>query len=512
MGRICAVVLNSVSRDARVLKQAATLAEAGHQVMVIGVADAHHRELQTVLDNGVAITRVPPPPAIGNPNTPAANTVAIVGLLLLIPLLAYSYFYWPVREQLKLVYLLVGAFILLRLGRYSLRLWVSLAERSAKRHAAASGQGESLQSGSRLILATNWRLNRLRNRLRESLAYLAHRTAPGLVDTAYHRSRLRNELMVEAVCAFAPDVLHCHDVHMLSVGALVKKRIRCPVVYDAHEIYEEVAQGSEATARRYRQLHRQHTCIVDRFITINDSIAEWYAEHYPALPPATVIKNATKLVPPVAYDGRMHRAADLRKGAKVLLYQGGYATKRGLENLVRSAEFLPADWTLVMMGWGRLEDHLRGLAAEIEARADRDAPVRFIPPAPQAELANWTAGGTIGVIPYENIGLNHLYCTPNKLWEYPVAGVPVLISPLPEMIKPVTEYSYGWLLPADVPEPEEIARFIAGLSEEEIARAKAACRTFIEADNWDRYALRLLECYADLAVGRAQTADTANAA
>src|SRR5690606_10664221 len=160
-----------------------------------------------------------------------------------------------------------------------------------------------------------------------------------------------------------------------------------------------------------------------------DSIAAWYAEKYPKLAPAVVVMNATEKAPPFDYDGRLHRAAGLPDGARILLYQGGYASKRGLDYLVRSAEHLPADWTLVMMGWGTLEAHRRGVAAEIEVRTlgQRSPPVRFVPPAPQTELPLWTAGGTIGVIPYENVGLNHWFCTPNKLWEYPNAGVPVLV-------------------------------------------------------------------------------------
>ncbi len=58
-------------------------------------------------------------------------------------------------------------------------------------------------------------------------------------------------------------------------------------------------------------------------------------------------------------------------------------------------------------------------------RSGRDeSKVRFIPPAPQKELKSWTQGATLGIIPYEGKMLNHWIATPNKLWEYPSAGVP----------------------------------------------------------------------------------------
>lgn len=66
--------------------------------------------------------------------------------------------------------------------------------------------------------------------------------------------------------------------------------------------------------------------------------------------------------------------------------------------------------------------------------------------ATMAELPLWTAGATVGLIPYMNRGLNHWYCTPNKLWEYPSAGVPVLASPFPEMMKLIQAHGFGWAL------------------------------------------------------------------
>ena len=101
------------------------------------------------------------------------------------------------------------------------------------------------------------------------------------------------------------------------------------------------------------------------------------------------------------------------------------------------------------------------------------------------------------MIPYENIGLNHYLCTPNKLWEYPVAGVPLLISPFPEMMKVVQENDIGWLLPEPI-NPKEVANVIASLSSEEIQQKATKCRDFIRNDNWEKYGNRLVELYRTL--------------
>ncbi|PCJ69295.1 MAG: hypothetical protein COA62_11790 [Rhodobiaceae bacterium] len=310
---------------------------------------------------------------------------------------------------------------------------------------------------------------------------------------------LRSELAIGAIKA-NPEIIHCHDLGTLPSGVKAKEKTGARLVFDAHEIYEDLAQANAKMKRANQQLLKRYEGDVDEFITINDSIADFYAKHYPKLPPAVIIKNATLKADPFEYDGRMHEAAALPREQKILLYQGGFATKRGLDILVQSAQWLRQDWTLIMMGWGGHEEILRDAGASVlqATRATRKYPALvFLPPAPHEELAQWTAGGSIGVIPYERVGLNHLFCTPNKLWEYPNAGVPILCSPLVEMTKTVNENGIGWLLPQDLT-PENLAATVNALSDSDIAKAGDACRPYLERDNWTVYEKRLLDLYTNL--------------
>jgi glycosyltransferase involved in cell wall biosynthesis len=186
-----------------------------------------------------------------------------------------------------------------------------------------------------------------------------------------------------------------------------------------------------------------------------------------------------------------------------LLYQGGFSEGRGLPILVRAASLLPEGWTLVMMGWGPLAGTLKQIAAQTAQRSARseedEVKVRFIPPAPQRELKSWTMGATVGIIPYEGKMLNHWLATPNKLWEYPSAGVPLIVQPFPEMRKVVTTYHCGWVLPETLT-AGAIADLVAGLTPDQIGQARLGCMRFIEADNWSaRYEKRLLDLYAGFA-------------
>ncbi len=313
------------------------------------------------------------------------------------------------------------------------------------------------------------------------------------------RRRIKLALIINAftreIVSLRPDIVHCHDVHTLPVGAKCKKRIPCKVVYDSHEIAEH--QHGISKFNRIKSHFRQRNLAkyIDGFITVNDSIADYLNQRYPAFPKAVVIRNATLPMKEglPSYDGRLHHKANLSPETKVLLFQGGFAAGRGLKALVRSANFLPDGWALVMMGKGYFEEELRkiykALLPEVQTK------VRFIPFVPQAELLRWTSGATVGTILYENVCMNHWFCSPNKLWEYPAAGVPILASDFPEMSGIINQDNTGWLVPSPIT-PSGIGNIISSLTEEEIQQKKSNCFEFIRKDNWSNYASRLVRLYS----------------
>jgi glycosyltransferase involved in cell wall biosynthesis len=474
--RVCALVINSVSHDARVLKEADSLAEAGYAVTIVGIRDARNALPEETRPSGVKIVRVAWRAAAYRRFSLVVAAVAVLAVLAMIALsfvLPYQrvevvFDFLAERYFLPLIVYAVAAFGLI----YGIRRFRALRLTSRRYRAIEEQEPGPVSEGG------------LRSQL---TARLAH----------HYRTFNWMRPIVEAVVAERPDVVHCHDIYTLPIGAKLKRRLRCPLIYDAHEIYEAVAQNKAEVGAIHRSTQRRHAAAVDGFVTINESIADFYSEHY-QLPPPVVVKNATLPAGTIEYDGRLHTAAGLPPDQRIVLYQGGFAVKRGLQTLVASAAHLPADWTLVMMGWGNLEDVLRTSAERLDAASRDLPPVVFVPPAPQEELALWTAGGTLGVIPYENVGLNHWFCTPNKLWEYPNAGVPMLVSPFPELRRVVEDHGVGWLLPDPVDETA-LASAISRITDDDLALAEQRCHEFIAEDNWYRYADRLQALYASLA-------------
>lgn len=296
---------------------------------------------------------------------------------------------------------------------------------------------------------------------------------------------------------FVPDVVHIHDHLALTAAAQYKEAFECAIIWDAHEIYEDLASIEEVRAVVNSRIIGENVQYVDGFITLNQSIADFYRDKYPELPEAVLVPNAVERIAQSRYDGRLHSKAELEPDQKVLLFQGGYSPHRGIPALLESSRHLREDWTLVFMGWGKLEEDIREYVDAESDRPSRRPRVAMVPSAPHDELLQWTAGAALGTIPYENTGLNHLYCSPNKLWEYPAAGVPILASDMPEMKKKIEQYGIGITVDREL-DPEQIAAAINALSDTDLDRMKQNCGVYAAAENWQAYESRLHDLHMNL--------------
>ncbi|MEL7152217.1 MAG: hypothetical protein AAFN51_00145, partial [Pseudomonadota bacterium] len=116
--------------------------------------------------------------------------------------------------------------------------------------------------------------------------------------------------------------------------------------------------------------------------------------------------------------------------------------------------------------------------------------VWLLPGVSHAELAYWTVGATLGVMPYENAAQNTLYAGPNKLWEFPAAGVPFIAPCLPEIERVVNRYGTGFLIPMEF-DAQTIADAVASLDDADLVRARAAGPVFLEEMSWETFTPRI---------------------
>jgi glycosyltransferase involved in cell wall biosynthesis len=160
-------------------------------------------------------------------------------------------------------------------------------------------------------------------------------------------------------------------------------------------------------------------------ITVSHSIAREYSRIYGISEPHVVL-NCPNYVELPKTD-TLRKIFGLSGAQKIFLYQGALATGRGIEIMLDAfSQRKDRDCVLVCMGYGPLE-------AMIKDCAQGSDNIFFHPAVSPDALLTYTGSADYGISFIEDLCLSYRYCLPNKLFEYLMAGIPVLVSNLVEM-------------------------------------------------------------------------------
>jgi len=261
-------------------------------------------------------------------------------------------------------------------------------------------------------------------------------------------------IFFDAASQFSPNVFIAADLPMLAVARKAAQRCGAKLIYDSHELYTE--QGfSERERQQWISIEKKHIHACDAVITVNDSIARILEKTY-TLQKVEVILNATKV------EGRtpvktaiFHDAFQLSKDRKILLFQGALFPGRNLDALIEAMHYVKdRSIALIILGDGPVKSGLLNYA-----RANRlEDRVYFHAAVPQDRLPYYTEAADGGIIPYQGFCLNNYYCTPNKLFEFISAALPILATDLPEIAKFVQSNKIG--IVGNMESPIKIAALI----------------------------------------------------
>jgi glycosyltransferase involved in cell wall biosynthesis len=241
------------------------------------------------------------------------------------------------------------------------------------------------------------------------------------------------------------DIVQVHDLPALEAGSALAREWQVPLVYDAHELYPEQRSFSKRQRGICATAEKEHIQHAELVFAVNESIAEEMAKRY-SIPKPQVMTNA--IDPHESFD--LHARYDLLReklglapNRRILLLQGGFAPYRNLNELVIAMKYVQStDVALVMMGFGDYGQTLQETAYRLGLMGSR---VYFLPAVPQSELLQHTASADMGIIPYPHVDLNSYYCTPNKLFEFIQAGLPIIANDSPELRRFVANENFGFI-------------------------------------------------------------------
>jgi glycosyltransferase involved in cell wall biosynthesis len=252
--------------------------------------------------------------------------------------------------------------------------------------------------------------------------------AQRLVDSVQvHPERPFTQLFLEPAAKLRADIYVAHDLPVLPAAIEAATSNGAKVVYDAHELFPD--QEFAPLLRRYwRAVERRYIQRASAVTTVNPAIAAELAACYTIAQPV-VLYNSLPWHPHLESKPRLfHEALNLPPSTRTVLYQGGLVPHRNLTSLVRSMAYVQNRQVVVIfLGDGPEQKRLTRQARRLGV-SDR---VRFHPAVSQAHLLRYTASADLGIIPYLATSKNTKLCTPNKLFEFLQAEVPILAHDLP---------------------------------------------------------------------------------
>ena len=233
------------------------------------------------------------------------------------------------------------------------------------------------------------------------------------------------------------DLLISNDLDTLPANYIVSRLRRIPIVYDSHEYFTEVPELIKRKSIRSIWLWIERRCIkgLNDYLTVSPSIADAYHKKYGIV--MRVIRNL-----PLAYNRdeiKIDPENVLEKnGKKIILYQGSVNVERGLEEMMRAMEFLP-DFRLLVCGDGDILQDLISMRSKMSWK-DR---IEFKGSIALERLPEYTVQADVGISIEKLTGMSYTYALPNKVFDYVQAGIPVLVSNMPEVVKLNKEFGFA---------------------------------------------------------------------
>jgi glycosyltransferase involved in cell wall biosynthesis len=276
------------------------------------------------------------------------------------------------------------------------------------------------------------------------------------------------------------DIYHSNDLNTLPQGYISAKWRFKPkkLIYDSHEVQtSRTGYNSPIHGKMEAFLIKK----IDEMIVENNTRAKYNEDLYGFYP--HVVHNYPFKQQTSINEEKvdLHEILGIPKNEKILLYQGGIQTGRGLDKLIKAVPHFK-EGVLVLIGEGKIKKELQDTVKEMNL----EEKVKFHPKVPVGDLPRYTRNGYIGFQVLNNVCFNHYSASSNKLFEYMMAGVPVVACSFPEIQRVVEGDGTG--VSVDSHDPVSIADGVNWLLEhqEQYEKMKVKSIKASKKYNWDK--------------------------
>ncbi|HSO78426.1 MAG TPA: glycosyltransferase family 4 protein [Bacteroidales bacterium] len=297
------------------------------------------------------------------------------------------------------------------------------------------------------------------------------------------------------------DVVHIHDLPLARVGKGLRERYGARFVLDLHENWPdflEVSQHTKSLAGRllsstaqWRKYEKESVRQADHVITVVTEMKDRLVQNGAPAAKIIILENT----PPVSSVTNGNTGAyDIFN----LVYVGGITQHRGLQYVIRGLALLKKEltWHFTVAGDGRYLPELKALTVMLGI-ADR---VSFAGKITKQEAENLISRSDLAVLPHVR-SVQSDNSSPNKLFEYMAAGIPVLASNCISIKRVIDETNSGVTYVDDSPENLALKLRELYLDRENLRHmGENGRKAVMKYYNWENTAVSLIQMYSSLSV------------
>lgn len=229
-----------------------------------------------------------------------------------------------------------------------------------------------------------------------------------------------------------PDVVYASSPHLFAglSGYLLAKRWRAPFILEIRDLWPQVLVDMgqlDETSPVYRGLKYLEAFLyqqADEIVVLAEGTSNYLVEHGIPRNKIHYIPNAAD---PSDFDVDTDRAELRRRYGftkRTFVYAGAHGPANGLDLLIDAASTVTeTDLEVVLVGDGVEK-------AELVERVSTSGltNVRFMDPVPKREIPEVLAAADVGVHVLADVPLFRYGVSPNKVFDYMAAGLPVLTN------------------------------------------------------------------------------------
>lgn len=239
------------------------------------------------------------------------------------------------------------------------------------------------------------------------------------------------------------DIVVCVGKPSLLIGGIYKKMFGCELIYYALEYSSYLGLLDRYVLTR----------CVDKYIDVEENRLRKSLDDIGRNLPSMVVYNMPSRCTSQIAGGRLRAYLTehfvLPKDVKIAVYAGSYQGYACIEKIVQAAELLPKGYVVVLMSFN--------LPQRLMSRSTR---CFIVPPVSGTEFYQWLVDADCSLLPYESANdFNVQNCSPQKIFDCYLVGVPFVASHRPLVRKVLADYDRAGIL-CDFGNIEDIVRAI----------------------------------------------------